>query len=89
MTRTLLLQRWQSAATLANQCGFPSKLCYHALELFNDDVTRAGYWLFDHASNLYAKLDYYSGSSKDIDKTLHKSYMPDQVGRANQTETCS
>ena len=57
-------QRWQSASMLANQCGFPSKLCYHALEICNDDVTRAGYWLFDHASNLYAKLDYYSGNSK-------------------------
>ena len=43
--------------------------------------------LFDQASNLYAKLDCYSGSSKDIDKTLHKSHMPDEAGRANQTET--
>ena len=69
---TLLLRVGKVHLCWLINAGFPSKLCYHALEICNDDVTRAGYWLFDHASNLYAKLDYYSGNSKDVDKTLHK-----------------
>ncbi len=71
--------RWQNAATLTNQCGFPPKLCYHALELCNDDLAEAGHWLFEEATNLYSKLDYYNTKAKDGEDSMNfKKYNPDQ-----------
>jgi hypothetical protein len=71
--------RWQNAATLTNQCGFPPKLCYHALELCNDDLAEAGHWLFEEATNLYSRLDYYSSRAKDGEGSINfKKNKPDK-----------
>ena len=70
--------RWQHAATLSTQCGFPPKLCYHALELCNDRLAEAGNWLFDEATNLYAKLDYYTAKGKDGKDSNYERKKPDK-----------
>ena len=70
--------RWQHAATLSTQCGFPPKLCYHALELCNDHLAEAGNWLFDEATNLYAKLDYYTAKGKDGKDSNYEKKKPDK-----------
>ena len=47
--------RWTAASDLGPVVAMPPKLCYHALELFNDSMDQATAWLLEHGG-MYASL---------------------------------
>jgi hypothetical protein len=55
--------RWGAARDLGIVVGLPPKLCYHALELSNDDRNGATAWLMDHGA-MYASSEWIRSSAK-------------------------
>jgi hypothetical protein len=80
-TSALVSERWERAAELAQQ-GAPAKLCYHALELFGDNVHNASDWLWQHGVSIYSQIDYYK---IDKESNGHSDLMFDN--KINDDET--
>jgi hypothetical protein len=57
--------RWSAAMDLGLVVGMPPKLCYHALELRNDNSNDATSWLLEHGS-AYASMPWIVDTTADV-----------------------